>query len=195
VGLAGTSLGANRSTQSNYRAGVSYVTGSHNIKDRLHLMHAWRYATQEPQNSVTLAMRGGVPFSSPVRTPIQLHETAQLQRGHLRAGSVAAEPADDELRRASRHAEGRMDAQDLPAGPVHAGASLRRHRERAELEGHRSRASARPTTCSATARRRSRGSIGRYVVGESYTLAQAVNPIQTEQAVTPSHAHWALLPA
>ena len=37
---------------------------------------------------------------------------------------------------------------------VHAGAQLRRHRQRAELEGHRSARSASPTTCSATARRR-----------------------------------------
>src|SRR5581483_925859 len=40
--------GANRSDQYNYRASASYVTGAHNAKFGMTLMHQWRYNTQEP---------------------------------------------------------------------------------------------------------------------------------------------------
>ena len=55
----------------------------------------------------TLALRAGMPFSlTAVRDADPVPRDAQLQRRHLRAGSVAREAADAELRRAPRHAEG-----------------------------------------------------------------------------------------
>src|SRR5215216_1753556 len=55
-GSSPTSYGYNRSDQMNVRASASYVTGSHNAKAGFTLLHAWRYATQEPNNSVGLTV-------------------------------------------------------------------------------------------------------------------------------------------
>ena len=55
-GSSATGYGYNRSDQIELSAAsASYVTGSHNVKVGFTLMHAWRYNTQEPNNSVTLA--------------------------------------------------------------------------------------------------------------------------------------------
>src|SRR5262249_18554207 len=74
--------GANRSDQSNYRASASYVTGSHNVKVGMTLMHQWRFNTQEPNNSVSLGLRNGQPFQlTQYATPIQYHETVNYNMG------------------------------------------------------------------------------------------------------------------
>jgi hypothetical protein len=81
-GSAVVGYGYNRSTQSNYRAAASYVTGTHNMKVGFSLLHAWRYSTQEPNNSVTLTLQRGVPFSlTQWATPIQYHETLKYNMG------------------------------------------------------------------------------------------------------------------
>ena len=65
-----TTYGANRGTQSNYRAGASCVTGSHAVKAGFTLMHSWRYATQGEQLGVADAAQR-VPFSlTECATPI-----------------------------------------------------------------------------------------------------------------------------
>src|SRR6185369_10111091 len=67
-----TGYGAARSDQSNYRASASYVTGSHAVKVGMTLMHQWRLATTEPNNSVALTLQNLQPFSlTQYATPIQ----------------------------------------------------------------------------------------------------------------------------
>src|SRR5689334_13745551 len=81
-GSAGTQYGANRSNQINYRASVSYVTGSHSTKVGFNLMHQWRYVTQEPNNSLSLTLNNGAPFSiTEFATPISFHETVNYNMG------------------------------------------------------------------------------------------------------------------
>ena len=90
LGLVRTRTAPTAATSRTTAASVSYVTGSHNIKAGFTLMHSWRYTTQEPNNSVSLALRGRQPFSlTQYATPIQFHETLNYNAGHLRAGSVA----------------------------------------------------------------------------------------------------------
>ena len=81
----------------------------------------------------------------------------------------------------------RVDAQDIAAGPFTPRAQLRRRRERAELEGHRSRGSASSWDLFGDGKTAVKASIGRYVVGESYTIARAVNPVQSTREQR--HAH------
>src|SRR5215470_2690737 len=77
-----TAYGANRSNQINYRASASYVTGSHSTKVGFNLMHQWRYTTQEPNNSLSLTLNNGAPFSNTeFATPIQFHETVNYNMG------------------------------------------------------------------------------------------------------------------
>jgi len=178
-GSPGTSLGANRSTQSNYRAGVSYVTGSHNIKTGFTLMHAWRYATQEPQNSVTLAMRAGVPFSiTQYASPIQLHETLNYNAGIYAQDQWRLSRLTMNYGVRLDMLKARMDAQDLPAGPF----TQARHYDAIENVPNWKDIDPRfgvSYDLFGDGKTAIKGSIGRYVVGESYTLARAVNPIQT----------------
>src|SRR4051812_17061431 len=81
-GSAGTQYGANRSNQINYRAAVSYVTGTHSTKVGFNLMHQWRFVTQEPNNSFDAALNNGAPFSiTEYATPINFHETVNYNMG------------------------------------------------------------------------------------------------------------------
>jgi hypothetical protein len=164
-----TTYGANRSTQSNYRAGASYVTGSHVVKAGFTLMHSWRYATQEPNNSVSLTLRSGVPFADGARHADPVPRDDELQRRPLRAGSVAPELADYELRRRPTCSSHR-DEQQIGAGPF----TPARLREIENVPNGKTsiHASARRMIWPATARSPSR-SIGRYVVAESCTPARS----------------------
>ena len=65
-------------------------------------------------------------------------------------------PPDDELRRTAGLPERALRPARHSGRAVHAGAALRRHRERAELERRRSAVRHLRTTCSATGERRSR---------------------------------------
>jgi len=178
-GSSPTSYGYNRSTQSNYRAAASYVTGSHAVKVGFALMHAWRYATQEPNNSVTLSLRNNVPFSiTQYATPIQFHETLNYNMGVY---------AQDQwrLKRLTMNygvrldmLKAQVDEQRLVSGPFTPERSFDavknvpnwkdvdpRFGVAYDLFGDGSTAL--------------KASIGRYVVGESYTIARAVNPVQS----------------
>ncbi len=131
--------GYNRSNQSNYRASGSYVTGTHNVKVGMTLMHQWRYNTNEPNNSVTLSLRAGAPFSlTQFATPIQFHETVNYNMGifaqdQWRIGRVTANYGlRIDFLRATVGSAGRC------RGAVHTGEKLRRGSERAELEGSQS---------------------------------------------------------
>ena len=53
-----------------------------------------------------------------------------------------------------------------------------------ELEGSEPAARACRTTCSATARRRSKSSANRYVLGEGVDRASTINPIQSNNTMT-----------
>ncbi|HZI80271.1 MAG TPA: TonB-dependent receptor [Vicinamibacterales bacterium] len=178
-GSAGTSYGANRSTQSNYRAGVSYVTGSHNMKAGFTLMHAWRYATQEPANSVNLVMRAGVPFSlTQFATPIQFHETMNYNAGLY---------AQDQwrLRRLTMNYGVRLDMlkatvdeQSIGAGPFTPA------RDFGKIENVPNWRDIDPRfgvsyDLFGDGKTAIKGSIGRYVVADAYTIARAVNPVQS----------------
>jgi hypothetical protein len=98
---------------------------------------ALRHAGAE-QLGVADAARRGAVLAHRVRHADPVPRDDELQRRHLRAGSVAREPADDELRRASRHAQVQRGRAADRGRPVHAGARFRENRERPELEGHRS---------------------------------------------------------
>ena len=59
------------------------MTGSHSVKVGMTLMHQWRYTTQELNNSVSLTLHAGQPFSlTEYATPIQYHETVNANLGN-----------------------------------------------------------------------------------------------------------------
>ena len=117
VGLA-AAYGDNRSDQANYRASASYVTGSHSVKAGFTLMHAWRYNTQEPNNSVALSVRGTQPFSlTQYATPIQFHETLRYNMGIFAQDQWRINRFTVNYGVRLDFLNARVDAQDIAAGP------------------------------------------------------------------------------
>jgi hypothetical protein len=178
-GSSPNSYGYNRSTQSNYRAAASYVTGAHNVKVGFSLLHAWRYNTQEPNNSVTLTLRGGQPFSlTQFATPIQFHETLNYNMGFFaqdqwRLGRLA-------LNYGVRldFLKAQVDAQEIAAGPF---TPARRFDAIKNVPNWKD---ADPRVGVAydvfgDGKTAIKAHVGRYVVGESYALARALNPVQS----------------
>ena len=178
-GSSPTSYGYNRSDQMNVRGSASYVTGSHAVKVGFTLLHAWRFNTQEPNNSVTLSLRNRVPFSiTQYATPIQFHETLRYNMGLY---------AQDQwrIRRMTLNygvrldfLNARVDAQDIPAGPF----TPARRFDAVENVPNWKDVDPRfgvSYDVFGDGRTTLKASIGRYVVGESYTIARAVNPMQS----------------
>ena len=178
-GSAGTQYGYNRSTQSNYRASASYVTGSHYLKVGFQVMHAWRYATQEPNNSVALTLRNGVPFSlTQYATPIQFHETLDYNTGVFAQDQWRLNRLTLNYGVRFDFLKASVDPQDIPAGPFTPA------RQFEGIENVPNWKDIDPRFGLAwdvfgDGKTAVKGSIGRYVVGESYTIARAVNPMQS----------------
>jgi len=178
-GSAGTSYGANRSTQSNYRAGVSYVTGSHNMKAGFTLMHAWRYATQEPANAVNLVFRGGVPFSlTQFATPIQFHETMNYNAGIYAQDQWRLNRLTMNYGVRLDMLKASVDSQSIGAGPF----TPARNFEKIENVPNWKDIDPRfgvSYDLFGNGKTALKASIGRYVVADSYTIARALNPVQS----------------
>ena len=174
-----TTYGANRSTQSNYRAAVSYVTGSHNVKAGFTLMHAWRYATQEPNNAVSLTLRGGVPFSlTEYATPIQFHETMNYNTGLYAQDQWRLSRLTMNYGVRLDMLKASVDSQSIGAGPFTPARNFEK------IEGVPNWKDIDPRFGAAydlfgNGKTAIKGSIGRYVVADSYTIARAVNPVQS----------------
>jgi hypothetical protein len=178
-GSSPLSYGYNRSTQSNYRAAASYVTGTHNIKVGFALMHAWRYNTQEPNNSVTLTLRAGVPFSiTQYATPIQFHETLNYNMGLYAQDQWRIKRLTLNYGIRGDFLKAQVDAQDIAAGAF----TPARHFD--AIENVPNWKDIDPRIGAAydlfgDGKTAIKGHVGRYVVGASYDLARPLNPVQS----------------
>jgi hypothetical protein len=178
-GASPTGYGYNRSDQSNYRASASYVTGSHSIKAGFTLMHAWRYNTQEPNNSVTLQVRGTQPFSlTQYATPIQYHETLKYNMGIFAQDQWRINRFTVNYGVRLDFLNSRVDAQTIAAGPF----TPARNFDAVENVPNWKDVDPRlgvSWDIFGDGKTAFKASAGRYVVGESYTIARAVNPVQS----------------
>ena len=153
-----TGYGANRSDQIELpRLGVLRHRLARRQGRASPCMHAWRYTTQEPNNSVALALRARQPFSlTQYATPIQFHETLNYNMGIYAQDQWRIKPPDDELRRAARLPERARRRAATSRRAVHAGAAASTPSRTCRTGRTSIRGSASPTTCSATARPPSR---------------------------------------
>jgi carboxypeptidase family protein len=176
---ASTGYGYNRSDQSNYRASASYVTGTHNIKVGMTLMHSWRYSTQEVNNSVSLQLRNLQPFQiTQFATPIQFHETLNYNMGLYGQDQWTIRRLTMNYGVRLDMLKSQVDAQDIAAGPftpAHHFDAIKNVPDWKDIDPRIGVS----YDLFGNGKTAIKGSIGRYVVGDSYTIARSVNPVQS----------------
>jgi len=178
-GSAAVGYGYNRSDQSNYRASASYVTGSHSVKAGFTLMHAWRYNTNEPNNSVTLSVRGTQPFSlTQYATPIQYHETLRYNAGVFAQDQWRINRFTLNYGVRLDFLNARVDEQTIAPGP------FTPTRNFAAVEDAPNWKDVDPRVgvswdIFGDGKTAFKASVGRYVVGEAYAIARGLNPVDT----------------
>ena len=178
-GSAAVGYGYNRSDQMNFRGSASYVTGTHAVKVGFTLLHAWRFNTQEPNNSVTLSLRNRVPFSlTQYATPIQFHETLRYNMGIYAQDQWRMNRLTLNYGLRLDFLNARVDAQDIPAGPFTPARSFEAVENVPDWKDVDPRIGV-SYDLFGDGRTALKASVGRYVVGESYTIARAVNPMQS----------------
>jgi hypothetical protein len=171
-----TTYGYNRSNQFNYRASVSYVTGSHNVKVGMSLMHQWRFQTQEPNNSVSLALRAGKPFQlTEYATPIQFHETVGYNQGWYAQDQWTIKRLTMNYGVRLDMLNANVDAQELAAGPFTPARSYPAVNNVPNWKDINPRFGA-AYDLFGDGKTAIKGSIGRYALADSYTIARALNP-------------------
>ena len=125
------------SKQSNQKFGVSYVTGSHDLKVGLQVMEGWRHFYQEPNGSLDYTFSNGLPLSlTQYATPLLDEERLKASLGIYVQDQWTIKRLTLNLGLRFDYLNAGVPATDLPAGRVRAGASVRRDRLPAVLVGH-----------------------------------------------------------
>ena len=140
-----SSLGQRVASQSNQRASLSYVTGSHAFKVGFTTQEAWHHAWYDDGGPQPRARRGHRVLYLPEQSAVADHavrragdvrRTPEGQPRHLRPGSVDAAQADAQPGAALRLLQRLRSRAEPRRRPVRAGAQLRQGRMRAVLAGH-----------------------------------------------------------
>jgi Carboxypeptidase regulatory-like domain len=171
-----TAYGHNRSNQENYRASATYVTGSHAFKAGMTLMHQWHYNTQDVNNSVSLTLHGGVPFSlTQYATPIQYRETVNYNAGIFAQDQWTIKRMTLNYGVRFDLFNGGDDAQSIGAGPftpAHAFGAVTNVPNWKDIDPRVGVA----YDLFGNGKTAIKASVGRYVIADAYTIAHALNP-------------------
>ena len=194
-GSAGTAYGANRSNQINYRASAAYVTGSHSAKIGVNLMHQWRYTTNEPNNSFSITLQNGKPFSiTEYPTPIQFHETVNYNMGIYAQDQWTIKRLTANYGVRLDMLKASVDPQDIAAGPfttAHSYPGISNVPNWKDIDPRFGVA----YDLFGNGKTALKASVGRYVIADGYTIARAVNPESTVFTTPAASRTWNSDPA
>jgi hypothetical protein len=172
-------FGGTRNNQSNYRGAMSYVTGTHAVKVGFTLMQQWRIVGNDRNNGVNYTFFNGVPNRiTQFAEPLTFHERVNDNLGLYAQDQWTRGRLTLNLGLRADFLNAQVDEQSLPAGPLIA---ARRFDKIGNVPNWRDVS---PRLGAAydlfgTGRTAIKATLGRYVGGESYTIARAVNPLQS----------------
>jgi hypothetical protein len=155
------------------------VTGTHNVKAGFTLMHSWRYTTQEVNNSVSLQLRSLQPFQiTQFATPIQFHETLKYNMGIYGQDQWTIRRLTVNYGVRLDFLNAQVDAQDIAAGPFTPAHHFDAIKNVPNWKDVDPRVGV-SYDLFGNGKTALKASVGRYVVGDSYTIARAINPVQS----------------
>ena len=168
---------------------MSYVTGSHNVKVGFEMQrgHFWRGDNNDSTGGIWYTTTAGVPAFVTIQAPA----SGWQNNLNYNLGIYAQDRWT--VNRLTLSGGVRLDllnesTEAFTLGPhrwlPNRNTALRRGEERAELEGHQPARARPPTTCSATARRRSRRAPAAAWSRTRSAIAAANNPAATVRTQT-----------
>ena len=181
-------FGGTRNSQSNYRGAMSYVTGTHSVKVGFTLIRQWRVVGNDRNNGVNYTFFNGVPnritqFAEPtifrerVNDNLGLYAQDQWARGRLTLN----------LGMRADFLNSQVDEQSLPAGRLIPARSFDPIKNVPDWRDVSPRVGV-AYDVFGTGTTAIKATLGRYVGGESYTIARAVNPLQS--TVSSASRNW-----
>jgi len=153
-------------------------------------MHQWRYVTQEPNNSFSVTLQNGKPFSiTEFPTPIQFHETVNYNMGIYAQDQWTIKRLTANYGVRLDMLKASVDPQNIAAGPFTAAHNY------AGIENVPNWKDIDPRFGVAydlfgNGKTALKASVGRYVIADGYTIARAVNPESTVVTTPAASRTW-----
>ena len=180
-------FGGTRNSQSNYRAALSYVTASHTIKAGFTLQRQWRVTGIEHNDALNYTFRAQTPGVLESAVPVSLTQFAEPATYSERVNYNLGLYAEDQWRLPrvtltvgvrGDFFNAQVDAQHLPAGPFVPERHFEAIKDVPDWRDLSPRLGAAYQPF-ASGKTTIRATLGRYVLGEAYSIARDVNPLES----------------
>jgi hypothetical protein len=170
-------FGGSQNRQSNYRAAVSYVTGTHAAKVGLTLMHTWRVTGSDHNNGMNFTFSNGAPLRlTQFAEPTTFRERVNYNLGLYAQDQWTMKRVTLNLGVRADFLNAQVDAQNLPAGPLIAARDFAAIKNVPNWQDLSPRLGV-AYDLAGNGKTAIKATLGRYVQGESYGIARQVNPL------------------